>query len=106
MKTLLALLGAASVATAQVPTAQVRAANALDLARADEIVSIPWTRVKAMLPAASPTTVRVVAAAGSRQVLSQAVDNDGDGTTDELIFVASFGPKEIKEFFIEAIAPA
>src|SRR5438046_557682 len=102
MKTLLAILcGAASLAAAQAPAIQVRTTNALDLARPDEIVSIPWARVKAALPAASPTAVRVVSTPGG-QVLSQAVDNDGDGTTDELIFVASFAPKETKDFQIEA----
>jgi pectinesterase len=105
MKTFGILVCAGSVAAAQAPAIQVRTTNTLDFARPDEIVSIPWARVKAALPAASPSAIRVLSTAGGAQMLSQAVDNDGDGTTDELIFVASFAPKESKDFQIEAAAP-
>ena len=41
-----------------------------------------------------------------REVVSQVVDNDGNGTMDELIFQTSFGPSESKRFAIEAAAAA
>ena len=41
-----------------------------------------------------------------REVVSQVVDNDGNGTMDELIFQATFGPNEAKRFAIEAAVAA
>ena len=42
--------------------------------------------------------------ASGSEVVSQVVDNDGDGTMDELIFQATFAPGESKRFAIEAAA--
>ncbi len=102
-----ALLVAAPLATAaaQAPArVTLRAENPLNVARTEEIVAVPWAAVRRALPAAAPTKVRVLDAAG-RELTSQVVDNDGDGTEDELLLQADFWPKETKSFTVEAAAP-
>ena len=66
--------------------------------------SLKWADVVAKLPSASPAKVRVVDVASGNEVVSQVVDNEGDGTMDELIFQATFAPGEIKSFSVEAEA--
>ena len=83
----------------------VRAENPLALTRTDETIGLAWNDVKAKLPNASATQVRVRDFASGRAVVSQVVDNDGDGTMDELIFQATFAPNDVKRFVIEAAAP-
>jgi len=84
----------------------VRADNTLALTRTDETIGLAWADVRAKLPGASPTQVRVRDLGSGREVVSQVVDNDGNGTMDELIFQTTFGPSESKRFAIEAAAPA
>ena len=108
MKTIRAAV--AALATPVVLAAQgsfvVRAENALALTRTDETIGLAWSDVKAKLPNATPTLVRVRDFASGRVVVSQVVDNDGDGTMDELIFQATFAPNDVKRFVIEAAAPS
>ena len=87
------------------PSFVVRAENPLALTRTDETIGLAWNDVKAKLPNASATQVRVRDFASGRAVVSQVVDNDGDGTMDELIFQATFAPNDVKRFVIEAAAP-
>ena len=90
---------------AQAPArVSVRAENPLAQPRAEEIVAMPWATVKRQLPAATADRVRVLDA-GGRELTSQVVDNDGDGTEDELLVQADFSPKEVKPLTIEAAAP-
>ncbi len=83
----------------------VRAENTLGVARPDETISVPWRTVRTQLPAADSLHVRVVDEQSGREIVAQAVDNDGDGALDELIFQASFFPGEVKSFVVEASAP-
>ena len=102
---LFALLVVASAAGAQsAPSARIRAENTLTIARSDETLALKWSDVVAKLPQASPAKVRVVDPGTGAEVVSQVVDNDGDGTLDELIFQATFAPGEVKAFTIEAAA--
>jgi hypothetical protein len=78
---LLAFLCVATDASSQ--RLAVRAQNTLSIARADETVSIPWGTVTGAFRGAS--AVRVKDEAGA-EIVSQVVDNDGDGKSDELIF--------------------
>jgi pectinesterase len=100
----------AALATPVVLAAQgsfvVRAENALALTRTDETIGLAWSDVKAKLPNATPALVRVRDVASGRAVVSQVVDNDGDGTMDELIFQSTFAPNDVKRFVIEAAAPS
>jgi pectinesterase len=82
----------------------VRAENTLAIARADETISLPWSTVTAAVRDARAGRVRVLDDHGAEAV-SQVVDNDGDGKSDELIFQASFWPGEVKGFSVEAAPP-
>jgi pectinesterase len=104
-RTALPLLLVAAPLAAQSPARlAVRAENPLAVARTEEIVAMPWAAVRRGLPAAAPGKVRVLDA-GGRELTSQVVDNDGDGTDDELLVQADFWPKEVKAFTVEAAAP-
>ncbi len=111
MRTLIsrwALVAAAAVVIPASGGAQnaltVRADNPLQIARPSETIAIPWATVRAQLPAAQPSAVRVLDALGT-EVVSQVVDNDGDGRMDELIFQGDFGAGESKRYSVEARAP-
>src|SRR5436309_9331678 len=78
----------------------LRADNPLQSARPSETIAVPWATVRAQLANVQPSTVRVTDALGT-EVVSQVVDNDGDGQMDELIFQADFSPGEGKRFSIE-----
>jgi len=99
LATAIAFTGASSVAAQA--SFSVRAENALPIARTDETIAIPWKDVVAHIASAKPGEVRVRGAAGD-EIISQAVDNDGDGTVDELIFQSSFSPSEARKFVVEA----
>src|SRR6476646_2128068 len=102
---LTAALTAPAIGFAQrAPALTVRAENALAMDRTDETVAVAWATVKRALPDAAPGRVRVTDANGAER-LSQVVDNDGDGTMDELIFVADFRPMARETFTIVAAAP-
>jgi pectinesterase len=84
----------------------IRAENTLGITRTDETIALPWSEVTARLHG---TTARVRDLASGKEVVSQIVDNDGNGTQDELIFQATFAPGEVKRFAIEtgaAMKPA
>lgn len=84
----------------------VRAENPLAVARADEVLALPWAQLRAALPALAADRVRVVDAATGAEQVTQAIDNDADGTTDELLVLTSFWPGERKELLVQAQAPA
>ena len=104
--TLIALAVAMAPAATQAQTAgfTVRAENTLGIQRNDETIGVPWSAVRQAMPAAAPDRLHVRDASG-RDVVSQVVDDDGDGTLDELIFQATFLPNEAKTFVVEAGAP-
>ena len=90
---------------AQAARVTVRVDNPIALVRHDETVSIPWKDVQARVAGSAVGKVRVTDAEG-RELASQVVDDDGDGTLDALIFQADFTEKESRRFTIEAAAPA
>lgn len=104
-----ALLPAApTIAAAQAPgtgRVPVRTENTLAIARRDETVSLAWADLRRRIGTTSPEQVRVRDAEG-REIPSQVVDDDGDGTVDALIFQANFEPKESRWFTVEALAPS
>jgi len=94
----------APAAIAQANGFAVRVQNTLPIARPDETIGIRWSDVRTHIPNAAPGSVRVRSSAGD-EIVSQVVDNDGDGTMDELIFQGSFVPGEAKRFIVESGAP-
>ena len=99
------VLGNASLHAQAAPHVTIAAGNALPISRPDETVSVSWTELVRRLPALTPTKVRVVDAE-RREIPSQVVDDDGDGSPDALIFQGAFAPKERRHFDIEAAAPS
>jgi len=101
------LAGASSAVAQQgAPRLAVRAENSLAISRNDETIGIPWASLRQRLPDVQAGRVRVVEAGGGREVASQLVDGDGDGTPDALIFQASFAPNEVRGFVVEGAAAA
>ncbi|HEX2205069.1 MAG TPA: DUF4861 domain-containing protein [Longimicrobium sp.] len=100
-----ALLAAAFAAPAAAQSVAVVAENPLAVARADEVVSLPWAGLRRALPALAPGRVRVVDAAGAEAV-TQTIDEDGDGAVDALLVLTSFWPGERKTLRVEARAPS
>ncbi|HEX2190039.1 MAG TPA: DUF4861 domain-containing protein [Longimicrobiaceae bacterium] len=84
----------------------VRAENPLAADRPDETVSVPWAALQRAVPGVRADRVRVLDAGTRAEVVSQALDADGDGTVDELLFQTGFRPGETREFVVEAAAPA
>ena len=98
---------AGSVAMAQpapAPRVVVRVDNPLALARHEETVSVSWPDLQRRVNNISADRVRVLDAEG-REIPSQIVDDDGNGTLDALIFQGNFGEKETRHFTVEAAAP-
>jgi hypothetical protein len=98
------LLFSTSLRAQSAPSIRIRAENTLAIVRTDETIGVKWSDVTSKLPQASPAKVRVVDPGTGAEVISQVVDNDGDGTPDELIFQTTFAPNEAKAFAIEAVA--
>jgi hypothetical protein len=79
--------------------------NAMTSARPNETVEVNWAALKTALPQIRSNSVCVVDAAGI-ELPSQAVDEDGDGTIDDLVFQSDFQAGETKAFKIFATPPA
>jgi len=97
-------LPSASQSPSRLPRLNVRAENTLPVARTDETISLAWTTVSAALRGAKDGAVRVLDEHGA-EIVSQVVDDDGNGSPDELIFQGNFWPGEVKSFAVEAAAP-
>ena len=77
----------------------------MTIARPDETIGIRMVgRARRTFRTPRRGSVRVRSSAGD-EIVSQVVDNDGDGTMDELIFQATFVPGEAKRFVVESGAP-
>jgi hypothetical protein len=83
-------------------SAALTAKNPLDLARSSETLAVPAAELRRLLGATDARRVHVRDDGGGQEVLSQAIDLDEDGTFDELIFQADFGPRQVKTFTLSA----
>jgi pectinesterase len=82
----------------------VHVENPLPIDRRDETIGLAWGTVRQQLAGVAADRVRVLDGEG-REIASQVVDDDGDGQPDELIFQATFRPKEALDFAVEPTAP-
>ncbi len=73
--------------------------------RADEVVSVPWRALADRLPELASERVRVVGFGSGEELPVQALDADGDGSVDSLLFLASFRASETRLFYVQAVAP-
>ena len=99
------MVGSATAASAQ-ERLTVRVQNALALVREDETVALSWATVMRELPGVSAARVRVIDGNTDREVLSQALDGNGDGQIDSLLFQARLWANDVRSYYIEAAAPA
>jgi pectinesterase len=83
---------------------RVVAENPIAVARASETVAVPWSDVTRLVSGAAADRIRVRDADG-RELVSQVVDNDGDGKMDELIFQGDFRASERRSFTLESGQP-
>jgi len=82
----------------------VRATNPLAIERRDEVLSVAWSAVAPRLRGATASRVRVLDGAG-REIVSQVLDADADGQPDSVLFLATFAPREVQTFSVQAMAP-
>jgi hypothetical protein len=87
------------------PGLRLRATNPLDVARPVEMVEVKAADLAGIATPGKLAGLRVTDARTGHEVLSQAVDEDGDGTFDRLVFQSAFTPGEAKEFRVEPAAP-
>jgi unsaturated rhamnogalacturonyl hydrolase len=95
-----ALSVTASTFLAAQPVLRANVTNQLDQTRASETVELPYALLKGAFRAEDLARVVVTDAGSSREVLSQAVDEDGDGVPDRLVFQSNFGPGETRGFVL------
>ena len=100
----LVVLAAAS-ASGDGPAIRIRVTNLLDAARPTEVVEVEAAALAGQAAPADLARLAVTNARTGREILSQAVDENGDGVNDRLIFQADFGPGEALEFLLASAAP-
>ncbi len=93
------LLAAGPLLGAGGPT-RLAVTNGLDLPRAGETVAVPSGTAPGLGPS-ELAKVAVVDEATGKPLLSQAVDSDGDGKHDLLVFQADFGPGETRRYVLK-----
>jgi hypothetical protein len=100
----LALLPAA-LASGQEAPVRLRVRNALDAARSSETVEVAAAALAGRVVAKDLARLAVTDARTGREVLAQAVDENGDDVLDRLVFQADFGPGEAREFVLSRAEP-
>ena len=84
---------------------RLQVTNLLDAARPMETVEVKADALAGNAGAKDLSGLTVTDGRTGHEVLSQAVDEDGDGTYDRLVFQSDFAPGETKEFRLERAAP-
>ena len=84
---------------------RLRVANPMDAARPTETVEVTAAALLGRGEAADLSGLTVTDGRTGHEVLSQAVDEDGDGTFDRLVFQSDFAPGETREFHLRHAAP-
>ncbi|WP_052732464.1 DUF4861 domain-containing protein [Hymenobacter terrenus] len=74
--------------------------NKLGLDRQAETISIPAARISTLLQAYGPGGVLVKDGQTGKFIVSQAVDNDGNGTVDELLFQTNIKANASQKFTV------
>ena len=86
---------------APAPAATITVRNPLGQARPAETVSLPLAQLPAAVRGLAPTSLRVRDATSRAVLLSQVVDNDGDGKADELLFQTALPAKGTRTFTLD-----
>jgi pectinesterase len=88
----------AAAARAQTAPVRVTVKNGLDLARREEMVEVPAAALAALGKPSDLVKVRVRESGAPAEMLSQAVDLDGDAVPDQVVFLADFAPRQSRTF--------
>ena len=83
--------------------------NPINIARQSETISLKAPELKTLLQFDDLRRVHVRDVQTEKELLTQAVDDDGDGKYDELLFQSNFAPGETRKFELsvgEKIVPA
>lgn len=87
-------------AIAQSSTAVVTVRNPANFPRSTETIALDATRLRSLLSVRDIRRVHVRDLDSGQDLLTQAVDSNGDGTDDELIFQTDIGPHATKKFVL------
>ena len=94
-----------SCAMAQDGPVRLRVKNALDAVRAEETVEVTVAALAGRWRAEDLPQLAVTDPRSGRQLLAQAVDEDGNRTYDLLVFQADFAAGEVLEFLLSRAEP-
>lgn len=100
------VMSARSVPAQAATSVVVSVENPLAIARNDETISLAWSALQAKLPGLAAAKVRVRDVGSGREIASQVIDSDGNGTPDALLFQGNFAAKDVRRFSVEEAAPA
>jgi len=100
----LALLPAAFASGQDAPV-RLRVRNALDAGRPSETVEVTAAALAGRVEAKDLGRLAVTDPRTGHEVLAQAVDEDGDGAFDRLVFQADFAPGEARNFALAVAEP-
>jgi hypothetical protein len=84
---------------------RLRVKNALDAARPAETVEVAATALVGRVQATDLARLAVTDGRTGHEILAQAVDENGDGIFDRLVFQADFAPGEAREFVLSRAEP-
>jgi rhamnogalacturonyl hydrolase YesR len=85
------------------PTTVVHLTNPAGMFRSDETISLKWNELIQKNKTLSADKAAVFDFQKNCFLVTQAVDNDGDGKTDELLFQTEFAPAQQKWFWVMAL---
>ncbi len=88
------------LASGEDPAVTVRVTSSLDTARPGETVELTAAALSGHVAPGDLAKLVVVDRRTGHELLAQAVDQDGDGAADRLVFQADFGPLETREFVV------
>lgn len=87
-------------AAAQLPTALLTVRNSANFARSHETVTVDASKLRNLLSFDDLRRIHVRDVASGQDLLTQAVDSNGNHTYDELIFQVDIGPNTTKKFVL------
>jgi pectinesterase len=100
-----ALAMAAGTAGGEGAGVRLRVTNPLDAARPNETVELTAVALAGRVTPPELSRLLIVDGKTGHELLGQAVDEDGDGTFDRLVFQADFAAGETREFRLERAEP-
>jgi Domain of unknown function (DUF4861) len=83
----------------------VRVTSSLDSARPGETVELTAAVLSGRVQARDIPRLAVTDRRTGHELLAQAVDQDGDGSADRVVFQADFGPRESRDFLVSVAEP-